>query len=144
MKYESIWLYDGADFYTRIATSYAVLASLIGVGLWIDSPALQWAGAGMWFIGVFAMASAQIQNTLRSPQQAADYLHVKYGVAAGIPSEELDRLRFALVNARGQFNFYAQEHRKKQTPDGDKKAKTNEHFAAMCDEALSPNSARRL
>lgn len=43
----------------------------------------------------------------------------------------------ALEKCEAQFRFYADNHRAKGTPDGDEKAKTNDHMANIAAAALA-------
>ena len=56
--------------------------------------------------------------------------------AASTPSAEVRALRTALEDCRNQFRFYAKNHLSKSPPDTDK-AKSNNHMADMCEEALN-------
>ena len=53
------------------------------------------------------------------------------------PQPDVGRLVEALEAARRQFLFYAEEHLKKGTADGDAKATTNAAFARDCAQALT-------
>jgi hypothetical protein len=53
------------------------------------------------------------------------------------PAEHAAALARVLHKAGEQFQFYAAEHRKKGTPDGDAKAKTNADWARRCFDACA-------
>lgn len=57
---------------------------------------------------------------------------------------KIETMRTALVRARDQFRFYAEQHRAKGTEDGDTKAITNDAMAATCDEPLQHTEANPL
>lgn len=49
----------------------------------------------------------------------------------------IEILRSALIESRGRFQSYADQHHAKQTAEGSLKAMTNERFVAMIDAALA-------
>ena len=52
------------------------------------------------------------------------------------------QLEGACEAAAEQFDFYAEQHRQKQTPDGDHKEKVNREFAAKMRQALGGSDGR--
>jgi hypothetical protein len=52
------------------------------------------------------------------------------------------QLEGACKAAAEQFDFYAEQHRQKQTPDGDHKEKVNREFAAKMRQALGGSDGR--
>ena len=52
------------------------------------------------------------------------------------------KLKYQLRSDQFQFNFYAENHRKKNTKDGDNKALTNDKFVSRIDAVLEECSPR--
>jgi hypothetical protein len=65
-----------------ISDTYSLLCAgvLIGIGVWVGSTAMEWAG----FCGfvLFMTGRALRGNSRRSPQEAADFLRDEFGVTA--------------------------------------------------------------
>jgi hypothetical protein len=86
-KPEYISLYDGrVGFWGRWLVSYGTLLAMIGVGRWIESDALQWVAAIVWFVGLMGFAANYAKQNLKTPQAAAQYLAQHYGVIATRPT----------------------------------------------------------
>lgn len=63
----------------------AILAGLIGLGVFLESSAMQWAGFLLVGMSIIGRASRMMSGKVRyTPQQAADYLQEKYGVTAAV------------------------------------------------------------
>lgn len=64
------------------ASTFVMIVSVIGIGWWLGSSAMQWAGFIMICIAMVGRAS-RLENKL-TPQEAADLLHKRFGVCAEI------------------------------------------------------------
>lgn len=62
--------------------SFATACALIGVGVYLESDAMQWTGAALFWMVIMAQASGQKKKTTKTPQQAADWLRDKFNVRA--------------------------------------------------------------
>ena len=51
-------------------------------------------------------------------------------------ADEIERLRNVVKKCQAQFEMYAESHSKKGTPEGDKKAETNQLYVDLCKYAL--------
>lgn len=69
-----------ADELLSIAVSYAALAAMIGVGVWLDSQPLQWLGAGLWLFGLMRLLSA-IYRPMTPAEARAEIDHIEKGLA---------------------------------------------------------------
>ena len=65
-----------SDVSTLITTVF-----VIGIGVFLGSSAMQWAGFIMLAVTVLVLASGK-RSRGRSPQHLADYLYEEYGVVA--------------------------------------------------------------
>jgi hypothetical protein len=82
-KPDIISLFDGrVGFWGRWAVSYGTLLACIGLGVIIQSDALQWIGAILWFVGIISTSVSYATKAHKTPQEAADYLAKTYGVKA--------------------------------------------------------------
>lgn len=82
-KPEIISLFDSrVGFFGRMVVSYGTLLACIGVGVLIQSDALQWVGAVIWFVGMISTSVSYATKAHKTPQEAADYLNKHYGVKA--------------------------------------------------------------
>ena len=64
--------------------SLVVLVALMGIGVWLQSPAMQWFGfilGALWIIGRVTLAEKKGRMT---PQQAADLIAKTFNVRASI------------------------------------------------------------
>ena len=68
------WISDAGSFLTAV--------SLIGVGVWLDSSAMQWTGAALFFLTLTARGSGHKRDLIKTPQQAADWLAATFNVRA--------------------------------------------------------------
>ena len=59
-----------------------IQVGIIGIGVWVNSTAMQWAGFLAVVLVVWAWAKAR---PARTPQEAADHLREKYGAVAEEP-----------------------------------------------------------
>jgi hypothetical protein len=64
------------------AITLGMAVSLTGFGRWMGSEALQWVGAIVFFLAMFAKANNWRNNSNKTPQQAADWLRDTFGVVA--------------------------------------------------------------
>ena len=81
-KTEMIFLHESVreSLVSDIGT-FATLASIIGLGVYLESSAMQWAGFIMVSMGIIGRAARMHKGKVRyTPQEAADYLHETYGV----------------------------------------------------------------
>ena len=87
-KTEVIFLHESArDSLVSDIGTFAMLAGLIGLGVYLESSAMQWAGFIMVSIGIIGRAARMSKGKARhTPQEAADYLRETYDVTAE-PSE---------------------------------------------------------
>lgn len=67
-------------FFGRAVITSVSVISIIGVGWYLQSPAMQWAGFGL--LALIAIANGVNPPKNKTPQQAADYLFKEYGVRA--------------------------------------------------------------
>jgi len=67
--------------------SFVSLAGIIGLGWWLDSAAMQWAGFILFALSVMGRARKYMVDGVTTPQKAADSLHEKYGVIATTDKE---------------------------------------------------------
>lgn len=78
---DMVCLYDSRiGFWGRHFVSYSTLLGMIGIGRWIESDALQWVAAVIWFIGIMGFAISYSKQQAKTPQAAADYLLKAYAV----------------------------------------------------------------
>lgn len=87
-KYEFISIKDSRLWRSILSDTYSTLTlgGLIGVGVVVDSGAMQWAGflfAVMW---MFARVSNRASRARKTAQEAANYLRDKYGVVPTPPA----------------------------------------------------------
>ena len=73
---------SGFTAWLHSAVIWGALLGMIGVGVWLDSTALQWVAALMWFLSVVAYVKNLEKRNPRTPQEAADWLYCEYGVKA--------------------------------------------------------------
>lgn len=66
------WVHD--------ASTFVMAAGLIGLGVYLESTAMQWTGAIVFFLTT--IATAALDKKRQTPQQAADFLYKKFGVKA--------------------------------------------------------------
>lgn len=69
-------------FWRRYFVTYGTLLACIGVGVLVQSDALQWIGSIIWFLGILGWAITYAKQGYKTPQEAADYLAEKYGAVA--------------------------------------------------------------
>lgn len=82
-KKETIHLMDSrVGFWGRAACSYGMTFGMIGIGILLDSPAMQWIAAIFAFIGILSMSVNYHQRNIKTPQEAADYIAKTYGAKA--------------------------------------------------------------
>jgi hypothetical protein len=62
--------------------TFAMVTSLIGIGVVLESNAMQWFGAFMAMIGILGGIKKYSKNGTMTPQQAADYLRDNYGATS--------------------------------------------------------------
>lgn len=69
--------------WARDASSVASIVVLVGLGVLLDSSAMQWVGAALFFVGFMSRCSKMAKSCERlTPQQAADHLANEFGVVA--------------------------------------------------------------
>lgn len=66
----------------RDAGTFCMLVACMGVGWFLDSSAMQWAGFIMFFLFIFGRVMGTAKNNQKTPQAAADWLKEKFGVVA--------------------------------------------------------------
>lgn len=67
------------EAWRRDASLLAFLVCAIGIGVMLDSAAMQWVGAAVFFVGLLNRAAGAARNCQMTPQDAADLLRQKYG-----------------------------------------------------------------
>lgn len=75
--YESIRQAAVRDF-----VSLGFACSVIGLGWFLDSEAMQWVGFVIWLLWMMGRARDVMNSNKKTPQQAADWLKSKFGVSA--------------------------------------------------------------
>lgn len=58
------------------------VAAVIGMGVWLDSSAMQWVGFIMVFVILFSRSTSK--KSTYTPQEAADFIRDEYGVTAEV------------------------------------------------------------
>jgi len=66
----------------RDSVTFGGLLACVGVGVWVDSIALQWIGGIMWILGILGRIRHIIDKNRKTPQEAANWLRDKYNVTA--------------------------------------------------------------
>ena len=77
MVREGFWRSLASD-----AMSFGTLLAMVGVGVLIDSAAMQWVGGIIWVFWLFSRTAAIKGRHRLEPQAAADWLFSEYGVRA--------------------------------------------------------------
>lgn len=67
--------------FVKDAITFAMVFSLVGVGVLLDSVAMQWIGGIMAMIGILS-SMARMKKEITTPQKAADYLYKNFGAIA--------------------------------------------------------------
>ena len=62
--------------------SFLFIAAVIGAGRWMESAAMQWLGFLVLILTALSWSATDRKNSLKTPQQAADWLAETYGVRA--------------------------------------------------------------
>jgi hypothetical protein len=63
--------------------TFVMVTSLIGIGVFLESTAMQWFGAFMAMVGILGAIKKYSQKQTMTPQQAADYLRDNYVATSG-------------------------------------------------------------
>ena len=71
-----------AGYWRRMATSYALLSAFIGLGIVMNSDAMQWVGAVVGMLTMIGTSIMLAKSSNKTPQEAADFLAKNYGVVA--------------------------------------------------------------
>lgn len=66
----------------RDIVTHGTLLAMIGVGYVLESSALQWIAAIVWFIAILGRSFSSYNTKRMTPQQAADMLREKFDVVA--------------------------------------------------------------
>ena len=87
-KHDLILIKDDRLWRSVLSDTYstATLVGVIGIGLIVESPAMQWAGFVIFMLWVLVRASAKAKMTRKTAQEAADYIRDKLGVVATPPA----------------------------------------------------------
>jgi hypothetical protein len=70
-----------AESVTMDAGTFLMALALIGIGALLDSTAMEWTGATIFWLTVVAVACRDQKKT-KTPQEAADILKARFGVTA--------------------------------------------------------------
>jgi DNA-directed RNA polymerase subunit M/transcription elongation factor TFIIS len=76
--------------------TFSAVGGVIGLGWWLQSPAMQWFGfvlISLWFMG---RIKGVYEKTRVSPQEAANRLLVDYGVTADLSRSDSDNMEDAM------------------------------------------------
>lgn len=75
--HETLW-----QSIARDVSTFLMLASVIGLGWWMQSSAMQWAGFIMCALAILNRVGRVYKKSKMSPQEAADRLYDQFGVTA--------------------------------------------------------------
>lgn len=76
-------IYVRQGFLTSLASdavTFATVAGIIGIGAWLDSSAMQWAGFIMAALIIASRGRTMMDKLRMTPQEAADRLLADFGV----------------------------------------------------------------
>jgi hypothetical protein len=82
-KTKDMVIYVRQNFWQSIASdavTFSTVAGIIGIGAWLDSSAMQWAGFIMAALLIGSRGKSMMDKLRMTPQQAADRLLAEFGV----------------------------------------------------------------